>query len=238
MDTTTMIAVGVGAVNVVALVAALTKIGALGKAVQRLSEQIPGTGMTAKELAGELGGSIESSFKQFMPQPEKVSGAITSAVESTMKGASSDLEGVRKSLAGLTEQLGKGLTAGSDQMKVSLTDGSKQMAEALTGATSKLETALTGTTAKLDAALKDHAAKAGEASAKLAAQLEKIASLEKDIEKLLHVQQATDQTLKSVAAADEFKSLISTLNKHLESSDQLLREAAKPRTIRLVEQDS
>jgi hypothetical protein len=256
MDINTMIVGGVGLLALVVLILALTKIQALSKSIQRLSEQIPGTGMTAKDLAAELGGSIESSFQKFMPQPEKVSAAITSSVEASMKAAAanldavqkkmlesqgsvldkwtaheknttSGLDGIRKALENASQQMGVGLTGGSDKMLSTFDGGSKKLADAL-GAVS----------AKLDASLQDHADKTTKASAQLAAQLEKIAALEKDIEKVLHLQQATEGTLKSVAASEEFKSLVKTLRDHLQASDAVLREVAKPRTIRLVESDT
>lgn len=309
MDSNTIILVAgaVSLVTIVVLVVALTKIAALGKIVARLSEQIPGTGMTAKELAGELGGSIESSFQKFMPQPDKVSGAITSSVEAALKTASAGVEGVhkklldgqdavldkwiaheknsaasleavRKALETAAQQVNTGLTGGSQKMQASLDDGSKKLADALNTAVSKLDAAmkdqsthaatttqqlvsgLTGgsqkmqasledgskkladalnaSISKLDGALKDHAVQTAKASEALSAQLEKIATLEKDIVKLLHLQEATQGTIKTVASSEEFKQLIGALRTHLEASDKLLREAAKPRTIRLVEQDS
>ena len=307
MDINTMIVGGVGLLALVVLVLALTKIQALSKSIQRLSEQIPGTGMTAKELAAELGGSIESSFQKFMPQPEKVSAAITSSVEASMKKASADLEGLHKKFSdsqqaltskfseqekasavslekltasisssmensfkgavtqmeGVTKKLAdsqasvldkwvaheknsatgldgirKALETASQQMGLGLTGGSDKMLSTFDGGSKKLADALGAVSAKLDASLQDHADKTTKASAQLAAQLEKIAALEKDIEKVLHLQQATEGTLKSVAASEEFKNLVKTLRDHLQASDAVLREVAKPRTIRLVESDT
>ena len=54
---------------------------------------------------------------------------------------------------------------------------------------------------------------------------------------MLHVQQSVDETLKAVATSEEFRKTLETLNKHVEASDALLREAARPKTIRLVESD-
>jgi prophage DNA circulation protein len=284
IDPNTII-IAIGVLALVVLILALTKIQALSKSIQRLSEQIPGTGMTAKELGAELGGSIESSFQKFMPQPEKVSSAITSAVEASMKKASADLEnlnkkftdsqqavagsienalknvvsqmegvnkkltdgqasvlekwvaheknsatgldGIRKALESASQQMGQGLTGGSDKMLSTFDGGSKKLADTL-GAVS----------AKLDASLQDHADKTTKASAQLSAQLEKIVAMEKEIEKVLHLQQTTEGTLKSVAASEEFKTLVKALRDHLQASDAVLREVAKPRTIRLVESDS
>jgi hypothetical protein len=256
-NTIVIIAGAISLLTLLVLVVAISKISALSKSIARMSENIPGTsGITAKELGAELGGSIETVFQKFMPQPDKVSAAITSSVEASLKttaagvenihkkliesqssvldkwsahekSSSTNLDAIRKSLETASQSLGTGLTGGSQKMQSSLEDGSKKLVEAL------------GTiTAKLDASLKDHSDKTTKASELLGAQLEKIASLEKEIDKLLHLQQATEGTIKSVAASDEFKNLVKALRDHLQASDTLLREVAKPRTIRLVEQDA
>ncbi len=256
VDPNTMIVAGVGILSLVVLVLALIKIQSLSKSIQRLSEQIPTQGMTAKELGAELGGSIEASFQKYVPQPDKIASAITGSVEASLKNAATTLEGVHKKIAdaqgsvldkwaahekssaGGLEAIRKALEGATQQLGVSLTGGSDKMQASLDGGAKKLADTLGSLAAKLEASLQDHSEKTGKASAQLAAQLEKIASLEKDIDKLLHLQQATDGTIKSVAASEEFKSLISALRDHLKASDGLLREVAKPRTIRLVESES
>ncbi|HMP90975.1 MAG TPA: hypothetical protein PJ991_12295 [Kiritimatiellia bacterium] len=258
MDANTIILVAgaVSLLTLVILVIAITKILALSKNIVRLSEQIPGTGMTAKELAAELGGSIESSFQKFMPQPDKVSAAITSSVEASLKTASAGIEGVHKKLmdgqdavldkwvaheknsaAGL-ENIRKALDAASQQLTSGLTGGSQKMQASLDEGAKKVADTFSASSAKLEAALQDHAQKTTKAAELLSAQLEKIATLEKEIDKLLKLQQATEGTIKSVSSSEEFRNLVKELRTHLEASDTVLREIAKPRTIRLVEQEA
>lgn len=216
------IALIVAVVTLVLLVVAIIKLLALSKSVNRLAEQIPGTGMTAKELAGELGGSIQSSFQQFMPQPEKVSGAISSSVETSVKAALGQVESLHKKLLDAQDAVldkwsahEKNTTTGLGAITKALDDNAKSLA----------------------AALKDHAEKTAKASEQLSAQLDKISAIGKEIDKLLHLQQATEGTLKSVASTEEFKKTLEGLRTHLEASDKMLKEIAKPRTIRLVEQE-
>lgn len=216
------IALIVAVVTLVLLVVAIIKLLALSKSVNRLAEQIPGTGMTAKELAGELGGSIQSGFQQFMPQPEKVSGAISSSVETSVKAALGQVESLHKKLLDAQDAVldkwsahEKNTTTGLGAITKALDDNAKSLA----------------------AALKDHAEKTAKASEQLSAQLDKISAIGKEIDKLLHLQQATEGTLKSVASTDEFKKTLEGLRTHLEASDKMLKEIAKPRTIRLVEQE-
>lgn len=277
-----------GVVSLLTIVVLLVVVSKLAKLSKSLEAVANGTGMTAKEMSKDLGAAIESSFQKFMPQPDKVSGAITSAVDAAMKTALSSvdgvqkklqenqsalmdkwtnhekssaatLEGTRKAFEATATQLSTGLAGGSQKLESSLGDGAKKLAEALAAAATqmggglttgsqklqtsfddgskKLTDALSGVSSKLDAALKDHADKTAKASQDLSAQLEKIASLEKDIAKLLHLQQATEGTIKSVTASEEFKQLVVALRTHLESSDKVLKELTKPRTIRLVEEE-
>ncbi|HMP72557.1 MAG TPA: hypothetical protein PKE55_04765 [Kiritimatiellia bacterium] len=230
--------------TLVVVVLAFIKLSTLASLLNRLSEQIPGTSMTAKELAGELGASIDQSFKSYMPQPDKVSSAITGSVETAMKQLQSTqaalldklstheketvqgLAGAKTSLDGIAGQLAQALDAGQQKMTASFDGGA-----------SKLSTALESSASAIQTALSQHADHLNQASSALAAQLEKIAGLEKDIQKLLHLQEATDASIKSFSASSEFKELLAALRQHLQASDKLLEQATKPRTIRLVERE-
>ena len=90
---------------------------------------------------------------------------------------------------------------------------------------------------QLNSVLAQHADKLTEATQVLSGQLEKIAELEGSIEKVLHVQQTVDGTLKDVSTSEEFKETLATLRSHLEASDKFLKELAKPRMITLVEEE-
>ena len=72
----------------------------------------------------------------------------------------------------------------------------------------------------------------------MAEQLGRVTEIAASIDKIFKLQQAVDNTLKGVAVTDEFKSTLVELRRHLAESDQLLKNAAKPRAIRLVEKDS
>ena len=72
----------------------------------------------------------------------------------------------------------------------------------------------------------------------LAKSQEQAPALASSIDNVLKLQQAVDGTLKGVTVTDEFKSTLVELKRHLAESDQLLKNAAKPRTIRLVEKDN
>lgn len=107
--------------------------------------------------------------------------------------------------------------------------------KAMDAVAAQLQTNLAGTTEKWQAALQAHAQQLSAANQALVAQLEKIQTMGKDIEKVLHIQQTVDNTIKSVTTTEDFRNTLATLKSHLEKSDNLLREVTKPRSIRLVE---
>ena len=299
-----------GVATLVVLVLALLKIVALGKLVHQLSEKIPGTGMTAKELADELGESIDQAFSKYVPKPEQLASALREAVDTAGKNQLAEaeklsqaiaessnvvkeslasagkelseplrsanqslvqaIEAVGKKQAEEAQALNKALSDSATGIKEGLATAGAEAAASLDGARKSLLDAAGSLTAGFEAsagkfqavfsghadeiqnalqgvggtwseqisgALSEHAQKLTEANASLAAELNKIASLEKDIVKLLHVQEVIEGTVKEIAASEEFKSTLEGLRTHLQESDKLLREAAKPRTIRLVESE-
>ena len=91
---------------------------------------------------------------------------------------------------------------------------------------------------KLSATQEQAAGQLGKAQTEVAAQLGRITALASTIDNVLKLQQSVDNTLKGVAVTEEFKSTLAELRRHLAESDQLLKNAAKPRSIRLVEKEN
>lgn len=87
----------------------------------------------------------------------------------------------------------------------------------------------------LAAAQEKASARLAQAQDAIAKQLDRIAGLASTIDQTLQLQKSVDGTLKGVTAAEEFKSTLLELKRHLADSDQLLKNAARPRTLRLVE---
>jgi len=345
-DLIPFIAVGTGVLALFVVILALQKIKQLSQSVERLSTQIPGTGMTAKELATELGGSIDTAFKNYVPKPEALAAALSGVVEaaakksgeetakmvglvqeagqqqqagitklqkaleesaaalkeqhttavkqfseqlqaatkaladnssalkesyaaaaksaadqlaSVGKNSAEQLAAAQKSISEASSGLSKGITSASTSLQAVLSGHAQEVQNALQGATAQLtdqyagvvdsfKAVLTEHGAALKAAgggwkdqlagvLQEHAAKMSEANGILIAQLEKISTLEKEIVKVLHVQETIEGTIKQVATSEEFKATLEDLRTHIRESDKLIREVAKPRTIRLVESD-
>jgi hypothetical protein len=275
-------------------VSALAKVDAAVEAalLSRLPSLVEGTQLTAAALAEKLGGAIEAAFKNYVPQPEKLAAATTSAVEASIKNTAVALDGVTKKLAETHEafavkiaglqkeaaaaaeaaqkkqaELNESLAAklagfqketvaaaeasqkkqleASDALAAKWASSQKETVlnldaakKAMDGVAAQLQSNLSGASDKWQAAMQAHGQQVTQANQLLAAQLEKIQALGKEIEKVLHVQQTVDNTIKSVTTTEDFKNTLATLKTHLEKSDNLLREVTKPRTIRLVESEN
>ena len=126
----------------------------------------------------------------------------------------------------------------SAQLAKAQAEAAAQIAKAQSESSAQVAKAQADMTAKLTAALDQASAKIGTAQTEVATQLGRVTALASSIDNVLKLQQAVDGTLKGVTVTDEFKSTLVELKRHLAESDQLLKNAAKPRTIRLVEKDT
>ncbi|MBW7908585.1 MAG: hypothetical protein H3C50_06655 [Kiritimatiellae bacterium] len=231
---------------VASLVSAIILILVLGK-LGNLANQQPtqAPGVTAEDLGPELANAISEAFHTHVPNPEKFAATLQASIEQATKKSGDGVEALHKNmLAAQTKAVESWATS-----EKTAAQGFETVARALESATAKLNDALaahTQQTEKLANANRDqlktildqHAASLNQSSTAIAGQLDKIMQLEKEIQNLLHIQQAVDGSIKAVSSAEEFKATLVALRTHLDQSDALLREAAKPRTIRLVEQDS
>lgn len=257
-DTMMLISLVLGAASLLVLVAILLRVGKL--------PNIPNTAMTAKELGAELGPAIDAAFKNYVPQPEKLAGAVTAAAEATMKSAVSGMESAMKSAlasleaahakvaqsqqahAGSGEALKKALDAaaanlasslgaGGDKIQASLGVQAQQIEKASAGLSSQAEKIVASSGDRLQSALNAQAQQIEKAAAALTAQVDKLLTIGMNIDRVLSVSQSVEGALKSISGSEEFKKTLLALQSHLGESDKLLREAAKPRIIKLVEHD-
>lgn len=199
-------------ISALVLIVVLIKLFSLGGATPAASAPA----VDAQELAGALGGSIENAFREFVPQPDKMSAALSSVLSQASLKAT---EGV--SVAGR-----------------SLDEAATKLSTALATHTQQLEKSAAADREQLKALLAAHADSLQKTTATLATQLDKISSLQRDIQQVLQIQQVTDGTMKQLAGGVEFTQTLSALRQHLAASDSLIKEVTKPRTIRLVESET
>ena len=95
--------------------------------------------------------------------------------------------------------------------------------------------AVASATSEMSAGQKAAAEKMSQGQGELAKQLEKVAGVASSVENLLQLQKSVDGTLSGVTATSEFKETLVELRRHLAEADQILKDARKPRKVRLVE---
>ena len=135
-------------------------------------------------------------------------------------------------------QLSKAHADAAAQIAKAQTEAAAQVAKAQQESAAQIVKAQGEVSAKLTAAQQESAAQIAKTQDKVAEQLGRVSEIAASIDKVFKLQQAVDGTLKGVAVTDEFKSTLVELRRHLAESDQLLKNAAKPRTTRLVEKDN
>lgn len=243
-------------ISALVLIVVLIKLFTLGG----VSQPAAAPAVDAQELAGALGGSIENAFRDFIPQPDKMSAAVSTVMAQAGQKATEGVTAAGRSLddaatklaSALTshaQQLEKSDSAGRDQLKALLTTHADSLQKSTAASNDQLklllashaDSLLKATTAgneQLKLLLTSHADSLQKATATLASQLDKITSLQKDIQQVLQIQQVTDGTMKQLAGGVEFSQTLSALRQHLATSDSLIKEVTKPRTIRLVESET
>ncbi len=241
MDILAIVTAVASLASAIILILVLLKLGGLAGAASAK----PGVSISAKELGAELAGPIDAAFKAHVPNPEKFAAANAAAVEQAIKKAGEGVEALHKNLLSAQAQATEKWSANEKAAIQSLENAAKafetaasKLADALSAHAQQLDKVETAAREQLKGVLTQHADSMTKSAAAIASQLDKIMQLEKDIQQVLHVQQVVDGSIKAVSGAEEFKATLAALRKHLEQSDSLIREATKPRTIRLVEQEA
>ena len=249
-----------GAILVVLLAAAgFAAPGALLALGTGLMVLVALVGLARFQLASQCAGYIESHLLARIGNDTPAAAAADFA-QAAGKAASESLAALAAAEAEFVEQLAKSqeqasalaakaqteaaaLAAkaqaeASSQLAKAQAEAAAQIAKAQAEASAQVAKAQADMTAKLTAALDQSSAKIGAAQTEVATQLGRVTALASSIDNVLKLQQAVDGTLKGITVTDEFKSTLVELKRHLAESDQLLKNAAKPRTIRLVEKDN
>lgn len=241
MDILAVVTTVASVASAVILVLVLVKLGGLSGAATGKST----ISISAKELGAELAGPLDAAFKAHVPNPEKFAASNAAAIEQAIKKAGEGIESLHKSLLAAQSQAADKWAANEKAAIQSLENAAKaveaaatKLSDALSSHAQQLDKIESAAREQLKGVLAQHADSVTKAASAISSQLDKIMQLEKDIQQVLHVQQVVDGSIKAVSSAEEFKATLAALRKHLEQSDALIREATKPRTIRLVEQEA
>ncbi|MDD2240900.1 MAG: hypothetical protein PHI93_09615 [Kiritimatiellae bacterium] len=178
------------------------------------------------QLASHLAGYIESNLLARIGNDTPAAAGLEFA------------QAVAASVTASTESLEKAQTSFATQLVQIQEQSTAQLTKAQADAAAQMAKAQQDASAQLAQAQQDGNRQLAKAQDTIAEQLGRVTELASSIDAILKLQQAVDGTLKGVAVTDEFKSTLTALKQHLAESDELLKAAAKPRTIRLVEKDN
>ena len=96
---------------------------------------------------------------------------------------------------------------------------------------SKLADSFRQSVSSLDSASNRYADRIQQSVEQLTKQLDQIAKLGAEIDKVLHTTQSMETTLRQVGSSDEFRQTLSNLRNHLAVSDELLKQLSRPRKV-------
>ncbi|MFP6906495.1 MAG: hypothetical protein VCG02_14840, partial [Verrucomicrobiota bacterium] len=181
-----------------------------------------------KEAGGGWSKEILSSFRQHSVMIQSGVDALTQ-LDETLR---TNLE---KALKANTDRLEKALKANTEQVEKALQGHTDRAEKSLQGHTEREDVSLQGHTERAEKALQGHTDRIAATTQALSESLSAIGDLGKNIEKMLHIQEAIDGTLDTMMKTDEFQKTIAHLSDHLKKSDELLKLAIRPRQIQLVE---
>lgn len=227
-------------------------VGVLSKAQSAVVDQGKAAGDAQTAIAGQIAAAIEKSQAGLVAELQKSQkeiGAFAAQLNTanqasqktfgdfaaTLRQAMGDSQdGLAKTLAGQTTKLGELAPAFHEQAVAAFTSHRNMLQSALDEVQKNSE----AWRARFESSINAHASSIDKSSRTLAESLDKIALVGREIEKLLQVQKTIDATLENLAKTDDFKKTISRLADHLQHSEQIIKEATKPRSIRLVESEA
>ncbi|MGD9874270.1 MAG: hypothetical protein AB7T27_08355 [Kiritimatiellia bacterium] len=204
---------------------------AVGEAGKDLGDQLQagakefGTQVAAFKSAAE---KLESALKTHV---EKMSAAVTEA----SKGAGDALSEKLKAGAKAFEASMGSLDTSAGKIDSALKGHTAELQKTLTENSKKMEAAAVSMKDGLQPVLTSHAESLKKANQTIADKLNEIMGLQKQIDSVLQLQKTVEGTIKNIAASNDFTSTLSALQKRLTESDELVKSATKPRTIRFVE---
>lgn len=193
---------------------------------------------SASQTATAVAGALDTARKALEATSTQSATALSTSLDGARKALESGSSQTTSTISTSLDAARKAIDASASQLATSLGGGADKLQSAFAAQIQAIEKANASANEQTKAALNSHAEKLGKVSQDLAASLEKIAALGKDIEKVLHVQQTVEGAMKSVSTSEEFKKTLTTLQAHLAASDELVKQASRPRKIRLVEGES
>jgi hypothetical protein len=217
-----------------------------------------------EEAAAAMKEAVESVVKNVADEVAKLEKTLVDSqaplVDRWMHAAeatTTDLKDVEKAVATVVTDLTGGLSTNAEKLQSMLAAHTKELDRVMSSVIGQIKDSAAASSTKLQTTLGQHVEQIGQAghvwndqlkgvfaehagsiqaaNQAVAAQLAKIAELEKEVGNILHIQEAVEGAMKAVSASEEFQKTLAALRTHLQESDRLLAEVSKPRTIRLIE---
>ena len=197
------------------------------------------------ELGSQLGGKLEGVASNFNNGTQRIMSELTKTQERNLEIYSKNEQKLADKFDDLTEQLTRIAKEQSEQfgeahekyvgaiqdldrkeiarfekMVQEFSQLSTRLADSFRQAVSSLETASTRYSERMQQSVES-----------LNEQLEKVAQLGTEIDKVLRTTQAMETTLRQVGSSDEFRQTLANLRSHLSTSDELLKQLSRPRKV-------
>jgi vacuolar-type H+-ATPase subunit D/Vma8 len=217
---------------------------------QQITDQTQKVGQTLSELEGRqaerLDGLIESMQKLGAQMPEEFRKAQDRYLELQAKTEQKTIDRFEE----LNEQI---TTAGKEQSE-QFADAHEKYLDAINDLDKKeiarwekmvadfnklagqLGDSFKASVATMESASTRYSERIQASVESLNEQLESIQKLGAEIDKVLRTTQSVETTLRSVGSSDEFRQTLANLRTHLQASDELLKQMAKPRRVVFQEQ--
>jgi len=197
------------------------------------------------ELGSQLGGKLEGVASNFNNGTQRIMSELTKTQERNLEIYTKNEQKLADKFDDLTEQLTRIAKEQSEQfgdahekyvgaiqeldrkeiarfekMVQEFSQLSTRLADSFRQAVSSLETASTRYSERMQQSVES-----------LNEQLEKVAQLGVEIDKVLRTTQVMEGTLRQVGSSDEFRQTLANLRSHLSTSDELLKQLSRPRKV-------
>ena len=189
------------------------------------------------QLASQLAGYIESHLMARIGN-DTTAGAGIDFVQTVAKTVADSMATLGAAQVKSTDLLVKAQNQVSAQLTKAQQDAAAQMAKTQQEASVMVAKAHDDMSAKLSSTQEQTATQLAKAQTEIATQLGRVTAIASTIDNVLKLQQSVDGTIKGITVTDQFQSMLVELRRHLAESDELLKNAAKPRSIRLVEKEN
>ena len=197
------------------------------------------------ELGSQLGGKLEGVANGFNNGTQRIMSELTKTQERNLEIYSKNEQKLADKFEDLTEQLTKIAKEQSEQFgdahekyvgAIQELDKKEiarfeKMVQEFSQLSTKLADSFRQSVSAMEAASTRYSERMQQSVSSLNEQLEKVAQLGTEIDKVLRTTQAMETTLRQVGSSDEFRQTLANLRNHLSTSDELLKQLSRPRKV-------